>query len=107
MEGAMTKSKKKFHTPEEKVAILKKHFVEGVPLSDICDHYGLHPSVFYRWQKAFFEKGHLAFQSSNNSETSKLEKKVSKLEQKLTQKNEVLSELMEEHIKLKKNLGEI
>jgi transposase-like protein len=107
MEGTMAKSKKKFHTPEQKVAILKKHLVEGVPLSDICDQYGLHPSVFYRWQKAFFEKGHLAFGSSNDSLTGKLEKKVSKLEQKLSQKNEVLSELMEEHIKLKKNLGEI
>ena len=103
----MAKSKKKFHTPEQKVAILKKHLVEGVPLSDICDQYGLHPSVFYRWQKALFEKGYLAFEPSNDAGTGKLEKKVSKLEQKLTQKNEVLSELMEEHIKLKKNLGEI
>ena len=107
MGGTMAKSKKKFHTPEQKVAILKKHLVEGVPLSDICDQYGLHPSVFYRWQKAFFEKGHLAFESSTDPSTNKLERKVSKLEQKLTQKNEVLSELMEEHIKLKKNLGEI
>ena len=103
----MAKSKKKFHTPEEKVAILKKHLLEGVPLSDICDQYGLHPSVFYRWQREFFEKGHLIFQQFKDSRTNKLEKKVSKLEQKLTQKNEVLSELMEEHIKLKKNLGEI
>jgi transposase len=107
MEGTMTKNKKTFHTPEEKVAILKKHLLEGVPLSDICDQYGLHPSVFYRWQREFFEKGHLIFQQSKDSGTNKLEKKVSKLEQKLTQKNEVLSELMEEHIKLKKNLGEI
>ena len=82
----MTKSKKKFHTPEEKVAILKKHFVEGVPLSDICDHYGLHPSVFYRWKRAFFEKRHLAFQQSKDSGTSELEKKVSKVERKLTQR---------------------
>ena len=103
----MTKNKKTFHTPEEKVAILKKHLLEGVPLSDICDQHGLHPSVFYRWQREFFEKGHLIFQQSKDSGTNKLEKKVSKLEQKLTQKNEVLSELMEEHIKLKKNLGEI
>jgi transposase len=107
MEGTMAKGKKKFHTPEQKVAILKKHLVEEVPLSDICDQHGLHPSVFYRWQKAFFEKGHLAFQPSNDSSTVKLEKKVTKLEQKLSQKNKVLAELMEEHIKLKKNLGEI
>ena len=44
----MTKSKKRFHTPEEKVAILKKYFVEGVPLSDICDQYGLHPLGYLR-----------------------------------------------------------
>ena len=103
----MTKSKKKYHTPEQKVAILKKHLVDGVPLSELCDQYGLHPSVFYRWQKAFFEKGHLAFETSTDSSTNKLERKVSNLQQKLTQKNEVLSELMEEHLKLKKNLGEI
>ena len=63
--------------------------------------------MFYRWQKAFFEKGHLAFQHDKDAGAIKLEKKVSKLEQKLTQKNEVLSELMEEHLKLKKNFGEI
>jgi hypothetical protein len=35
-----------------------------------------------------------------------LEKKVAELEQKITRKNEVLSELMEEHVCLKKSLGE-
>ncbi len=79
--------------------------VDGVALSDLCDEYGLHPSMFYRWQKAFFEQGHLALQSSNG-EGSKLEKKIEKLERKLVTKNEVLSELMEEHVALKKTLGE-
>jgi transposase len=37
----------------------------------------------------------------------KLEKQMAKLEGKLAQKNEVLAELMEEHVKLKKSLGEI
>ena len=97
-------TRKKFG-PEQKVSILKKHLVEKVPLSDLCDQYGLHPSVFYRWQKAFFEQGHLAFQSTNGK-SSKLEKKIEKLERKLVNKNEVLSELMEEHVALKKSLGE-
>jgi len=38
---------------------------------------------------------------------NRLEKKVDQLNQKLVKKNEVLSELMEEHVKLKKNIGEI
>jgi transposase-like protein len=93
-----------FH-PQQKVAILKKHLVDGVALSDLCDQYGMHPSMFYRWQKAFFEHGHLAFQSSNGRGL-KLEKKIEKLEEKLARKNEVLSELMEDHVALKKSLGE-
>ena len=100
-------TKKKFFSPEQKVAILRKQLLENVAVSDLCDQYGIHPSVFYRWQKAFFEKGHLAFQQGKDTGAGMLEKKVSKLEQKLTQKNEVLSELMEEHLKLKKNIGEI
>jgi len=102
----MANSTKKFYSPAQKVAILKKHLVEGVSLSDLCDQYGLHPSMFYRWQKELFEKGDLVFQQSKDSGTRRLEKKVSKLEQKVTQKNEVLSELMEEHIQLIKKLGE-
>ena len=47
--------RRKNYTPEEKVAILKKHFVEKVTVSDICDRYNLQLTVFYRWQKQFFE----------------------------------------------------
>jgi hypothetical protein len=35
-----------------------------------------------------------------------LEGKVSKLEAKLANKDEVIAEIMEEHVKLKKSLGE-
>lgn len=38
--------KRKNYTPEEKVRILKKHLAEKVPVSDLCDQYGLHPTVF-------------------------------------------------------------
>ena len=100
-------TKKKNFSPEQKVAIIKKQLLEKVPVSDLCDQYGFHPSVFYRWQKNFFEKGYLAFQKDTGSGTTKLEKKVSDLDKKLVKKNEVLSELMEEHVSLKKNLGEI
>lgn len=99
--------KRKNYTPEEKVLILKKHLVERVPVSDLCDRHGLHPTVFYRWQKEFFEKGASAFKAHQDGPSVKLEKKVAELEEKITRKNEVLSELMEEHVSLKKRLGEI
>jgi hypothetical protein len=51
------KKQRKHYTPEGKVAILRRHLVEGVPISELCDQLGLQPTVFCRWQKEFFENG--------------------------------------------------
>jgi transposase-like protein len=51
------KKQRKHYTPEEKVAILRRHLLDKVPISELCDKDGLKPTVFYRWQKEFFEKG--------------------------------------------------
>jgi transposase len=50
------KKQRKHYTPAEKVSILRRHLVEGAPISDLCDELGLQPTVFYRWQKEFFER---------------------------------------------------
>jgi transposase-like protein len=51
------KKQRKHHTPEEKVAILRRRLLEKEPISNLCDELGLQPTVFYRWQKEFFENG--------------------------------------------------
>jgi len=89
------------------VLILRRHFIDQVPVSDLCDEYGLHPTMFYRWQKVFFENGTLTFQSQQTSIEKQQEKRIASLEAKLSRKNEVLAEVMEEHVLLKKSLGEI
>ena len=95
------------YTPEEKVFILKRHLVERVPVSDLCDEYQLQPKIFYTWQQQFFENGTAAFTRDNNRLKRLEEQRIQHLEEKLRRKHEVLSELMEEHIKLKKELGEL
>jgi len=52
---------RKHHTSEEKVTILRRHLVDRVPVSTLCDEYQLHPTMFYRWLKQFFENGAAAF----------------------------------------------
>jgi len=37
--------------------ILKKNLLKNVPVLDVCDEYNIHPTLFYRWQREFFEKG--------------------------------------------------
>ena len=98
---------RKHYTAKEKVAILRRHLLDHVPVSTLCDEYRLQPTVFYRWQKQFFEQGEAAFSASvPKANTSLLEQKVASLEEKLRRKAEVLSELLEEHVALKKSLGE-
>ena len=94
------------YTPEEKVAILKRHLAEKEPVSKICEELNLQPTVFYRWQQEFFENGAKAFQKKGDYRQKRNEQKIKALEGKLQKKNEVLAELMEDHVRLKKSLGE-
>jgi len=52
---------RKNDTPVEKVAILRRHLIDHVPISDLCDELQLSPTLFYHWQKQFFENGPAAF----------------------------------------------
>jgi transposase len=56
------KKQRKHYTPEEKVTILRRHLLDQEPVSKLCDEMGLKPTVFYRWQKEFFENGAAVFQ---------------------------------------------
>jgi transposase len=93
----------------EKVAILRRHLIDKVPISDLCDEFDLHANQIYDWLKKFFENGHLAFANGRKSKAVEdaKEKKIEQLEAKLQRKNEVMAELMEAHTVLKKELGEI
>jgi transposase-like protein len=100
------RKQRKNYTGQEKVVILKRHLVDQVSISDLCDEYNLQPTVFYRWQKEFFENGAAAFEKARGQQKNADQKRIEQLEAKLRTKNEVLSELMEEHVQLKKDLGE-
>jgi len=102
------KKQRKHYTPEEKVAILRRHLLDQEPVSKLCDEMRLQPTVFYRWQKEFFENGAAAFdQKKRPTDHSTEQERVAYLEKKIQTKDEVLAELMAEHIALKKTLGEL
>ena len=105
-------SKRKFLTPEQKVSIVRRHLLEHVPVSDLCDEFGIHPTQYYLWQKQLFENGTLAFERKANAsnerrQTDAQHRKIEQLEAKLQKKNEIVAELLEEHVQLKKELGEL
>ena len=99
-------SLRKRYTPEQKVLILREHLKNKVPVSEVCKKYGINPNLFYRWEKQFFEGGIEIFKQTkkNNSKDAK----ELQLSAKIMSLQEVISELTQENIVLKKKYnGEI
>ena len=40
-------TKRRNFTPEQNAAIVRRHMVDKVAVSDLCDEYKIQPSVFY------------------------------------------------------------
>ena len=104
-----TNSRERRHfSPLQKVAIVKEHLVDGVPISDLCDRHHIQPNQFYQWQRQLFENGSAAFErKAKSAGPSPAERQVEALRAKLATKNEVIAELMEENVLLKKLDGAI
>jgi transposase len=105
----MSGQRRHFST-DQKAAILKRYLVDKVPMSDLCDEYGINPNQIYAWQKILFENAGAAFHPVAKREAKRhsvQEEEVARLRAKLVQKNEVISELMEENIRAKKSSGEL
>jgi transposase len=103
----MSKQRRHFDGTQ-KVAILKRHLIDKVPISNLCDELDIYPTQFYAWLKEFFENGHAAFDNGRKAKSVEDAKdhKIEQLEAKLQRKDTVLAELMEEHVLLKKSLGD-
>jgi len=104
----MSEKKYRKHSPELKVTAVRRHLLDQVAVSDLCEEYKIRPSLFYKWQKEVFDQALKAYQLSSAPLVLARDKaKIKSLEGKLLQKNEVLAELMQEYVQLKKSLGEI
>jgi transposase len=91
----------------EKVRLLKLHLVEERPISAICEEHEIHPTLFYQWQRTFFENGAAAFDRSSRSRKPDAgERRIEQLEARLKRKDEVIAAVTEELVRTKKELGE-
>lgn len=101
------KKQRRQHGAEDKLKLIRLHLIEKQPVSKICEEAGIAPSLFHRWQEALFANGALALANKYRPERNKDQEKIAKLESRIRQKDEVLAELMVEHVALKKASGEL
>ena len=92
---------------DEKTKLLRLHLMEKVPISKVCDEHHLAPSMYHRWQEQLFLNAGMALEGKRGPDPSPHKQRVEKLEEKMRQRDEVLAELMAEHLALKKEFGEL
>ncbi|MBM4224768.1 MAG: transposase [Gammaproteobacteria bacterium] len=107
MEQDKMKKQRQYKSAEEKVRLLRLHLIEKQPVSKICEESGVAPTVFYRWQEALFANAALSLENKYRPERNKDQAKIEKLESQIRMKDATMAELLQEHVALKKELGEL
>jgi hypothetical protein len=95
---------------EEKAALLRRHHVDEVPVTTICEEAGLQPSVSYHWQRELFARAARVLDNVPRERASSREQQPEKelvaAEARLARKDEVIAEISQEYVALKRELGE-
>lgn len=80
--------------------------VEKQSIPKVCEDHDLSPTLFYQWQANFFENGAAAFAKDKSDEQRRHEQESDRLKARLAKRDEVIAEVTQEYVKLKKELGE-
>ena len=95
--------KRKRYTAEEKMKILRELQENGKSISQVAEDYNIHPNCIFKWRKQHLEMGVQGFQTKRNDISNKAkDRKIASLEDKIKHKDEVIAELAEELLALKK-----
>jgi transposase-like protein len=104
----MSKTRRHF-TAEQKAQIVRRHLAGKEAVSDLADEFGVQPSLIHHWVHQALAQIERAFDrpSGKRRKEEAEARKIAFLEAKLANKNEVIAELMQEHVELKKELGDL
>lgn len=104
----MTRKRRSF-SAADKAAAVRKHLVDKIPVSKIADQMQVQPTMIHNWVNTAMAQIQRAFENPKaaKAESGKADRRMSELREKLAAKNEVISELMEENIRSKKDNGEL
>jgi transposase-like protein len=85
--GLLMSNQRRKYPPEKKVEILREYLKNKVPISELCEKYGIHPNMFYKWEKQLFEGATQTFSGDHSRDgKGKEATQVKKLEEKVQKK---------------------
>ena len=106
----MSKKKRRRFNAEQKAEVLRRLLFKKEKVYNLAEEYEVQPSMIYRWQQA--AEANLATTQDAESQASRkarrerqLEAQIESLKARLRKKDEVIAELSEEYVTLKKSAG--
>jgi ABC-type Zn uptake system ZnuABC Zn-binding protein ZnuA len=75
-----------------------------VPISQLSEQYEVNAGEILRWKKQVFEGAASLLERKPGKKDNEYEKRARLLEEKLKRKDEVISEIVQENLELKKNI---
>lgn len=97
------------HTADLKATVLRRHYVDKIAISALCEEYDLQPSLVppavARWQQQFWANAGAAFEAPGGARERELEKKLATAEEVAAKKDSVIAWVTEEHVRLNKSPG--
>jgi transposase len=105
-----TKRQRRQFSPDDKATILRRHLADKVPVSDLCDEYRIQPTLFYLWQRQALEHLSAALADGRTARSqaptaSADRARIVALEARLAKKDQIIAEVSEEYLALKKTRG--
>jgi transposase len=103
------KRPRRHFTNEQKAEIVRRHLRGKEPVSHLANEFDVQPTQIHTWVNLVLEQAERAFEKTNGAPRvdQAKDRKIEQLEAKVQAKNEVIAELMQEHVTLKKELGEL
>lgn len=97
--------KKRRYTVAQKLEMLEEARAPGATVAEVCRRHGIDGTTFYRWEKQAKEGMREALNGKSRDRGSK-DREIERLKTELRKKREIIAEVVEENLELKKGLSE-
>lgn len=104
MEQVQDKQRRKF-SPDQKFKIIKEQMTTKTSITEICKKYDISAGNFYKWQEKFLKGALENFKKSDDGPTKAELRKIEEQDRKIQKMQSAITEIVQENIELKKNLG--
>ena len=104
-ESALGSEQRRRWSSVEKARLVRRHLQEGVSLADLADESGASPGQISRWCKEALEGLESVFTQAQRREQRAVARVAEVREKRIRELQEVVTELSEEVLRLKKGSG--